>query len=52
MAESALIAVDTGRGLTVWHTREEYERLMRGVDFEASVQMSAPLELEPEEESP
>jgi hypothetical protein len=32
---TALVAVSVGRGLVVWHTREEWETLMRGVDREA-----------------
>ena len=34
-SKSALIPVDTGRGFVIWHTREQYEALWRGVDREA-----------------
>jgi hypothetical protein len=32
---SRLVAVTVGGGLVVWHTREEWDTLMRGVDREA-----------------
>jgi hypothetical protein len=35
MGSSRLVAVAVGRGLVVWHTREEWDALMRGVDREA-----------------
>jgi hypothetical protein len=42
----ALIPVRLGDGLVVMHTREEYERLMRGVDAPAAHAMSAPITTE------
>jgi hypothetical protein len=30
-----LVAVSVGGGLVVWHTREEWDALVRGVDREA-----------------
>ena len=30
-----MVAVAIGDGLVVWHTREEWDALMRGVDREA-----------------
>ena len=47
-----LVAVDAGGGLTVWHTREQWDTFMRGVDREACDAMTAPLELEPEPKEP
>jgi hypothetical protein len=41
MATSRLVAVTVGGGLVVWHTREEWDTLMRGVDREAVDAMSA-----------
>jgi hypothetical protein len=41
MASSRLVAVSVGGGLVVWHTREEWDTLMRGVDREAVDAMSA-----------
>jgi hypothetical protein len=35
MSSSRLVAVSVGNGLLVWHTREEWDALMRGVDREA-----------------
>jgi hypothetical protein len=35
MGAPRLVAVSIGRGLVVWHTREEWEALMLGVDREA-----------------
>ena len=35
MGSSRLVAVSVGHGLVVWHTREEWDALMRGVDREA-----------------
>jgi len=31
----SLVAVAVGNGLVVWHTREEWDAFMRGVDREA-----------------
>jgi hypothetical protein len=44
----ALVPVRLGDGLVVMHTREEYERLMRGVDVPAAHAMSAPITTEEE----
>jgi hypothetical protein len=46
------IAVNVGRGLVVWHTREEWERFLRGVDVEASFAMTARLERDEEPQRP
>jgi hypothetical protein len=35
MGTSRLVAVAVGGGLVVWHTREEWDALMRGIDREA-----------------
>jgi hypothetical protein len=35
MGTPRLVAVSVGRGLVVWHTREEWDTLMHGVDSEA-----------------
>lgn len=43
-----LVAVQLQSGLVVWHTAEEYARLMHGVDVEASHAAVAELELEDE----
>jgi hypothetical protein len=44
MTDSPLIAVSIGNGLAVWHTREEWDAFMRGVDREASDGMAADLD--------
>jgi hypothetical protein len=41
MGAPRLVAVSIGRGLVVWHTREEWDALMRGVDREAVDAMRA-----------
>jgi hypothetical protein len=40
----SLIAVSIGNGLVLWHTREEWDRLMRGVEREAVEGMQADLD--------
>jgi hypothetical protein len=47
-----LVAVSTGNGLVVWHTPEEWERFLRGVDVEASFAMTARLERDEEPQRP
>lgn len=44
MGDSALVAVSIGNGLVVWHTREEWDAFMRGVDREAINGMKAKLD--------
>ena len=39
--EAPLVAVAVGNGLVVWHTREEWDTFMRGVDLEAVEGMRA-----------
>jgi hypothetical protein len=48
MVKLDLIPVRLDNGLVVMHTREEYARLMRGVDAEAAKAMTEPIELEDE----
>jgi hypothetical protein len=43
-----VIPVRLGSGLVVMHTREEYERLLRGVDVPAAHAMTAPITTEEE----
>jgi hypothetical protein len=40
----SLVAVAVGNGLVVWHTREEWDAFMRGVDREAIEGMQADLD--------
>jgi len=40
----SLVAVAVGNGLVVWHTREEWDAFMRGVDREAIEGMRAHLD--------
>ena len=44
MRDSSLVAVSIGNGLVVWHTREEWDAFMRGVDREAVDGMQASLD--------
>ena len=44
MRDSSLVAVSVGKGLVVWHTREEWDAFMRGVDREAVEGMKAALD--------
>ena len=36
------IAVAIGRGIIVWHTHEEWERFLKGVDVEAALILGKP----------
>jgi hypothetical protein len=40
----SLIAVSIGNGLVLWHTREEWDTLMRGVEREAVAGMHADID--------
>jgi hypothetical protein len=42
--DDSLVAVALGNGLIVWHTREEWDAFMRGVDREAVEGMQADLD--------
>jgi hypothetical protein len=42
--DDSLVAVALGNGLVVWHTREEWDAFMRGVDREAVEGMQADLD--------
>jgi hypothetical protein len=44
MSDPRMVAVSIGNGLAVWHTREEWDAFMRGVDREASDAMAADLD--------
>ena len=44
MRNPSLVAVPIGNGLVVWHTREEWDAFMRGVDREAVTGMNAELD--------
>ena len=47
---TVLFAVKVSDALTVWHTPEQYQALLSGVDVEASWQAVAPLEVDIEDE--
>ena len=44
MSDPALVAVSIGNGLVVWHTRDEWDAFMRGVDREATGAMKSKLD--------
>jgi flagellar biosynthesis/type III secretory pathway M-ring protein FliF/YscJ len=44
MSDQALVVVAIGNGLAVWHTREEWDAFMRGLDREAIEAMTADLD--------
>ena len=44
IAHSSLIAVSIGNGLVLWHTREEWDAFMHGVEREATEGMQADLD--------
>ena len=44
MGHPSPIAVSTGNGLVLWHTREEWDTLMRGVEREAVAGMQADID--------
>ncbi|MBA3407021.1 MAG: hypothetical protein H0U06_03005 [Solirubrobacterales bacterium] len=44
IGHSSLIAVSIGNGLVLWHTREEWDAFMHGVEREATEGMQADLD--------
>jgi hypothetical protein len=51
MTDSPLVAVAIGNGLAVWHTREEWEAFMRGLDREAIEAMTTDIDEQPRREA-
>lgn len=47
----SLVAVSVGNGLVVWHTREEWDAFMRGVDRDAIDGIQAELDELPRPEA-
>ena len=44
MSDPPLVVVAIGNGLAVWHTREEWDAFMRGLDREAIQAVTADLD--------
>jgi hypothetical protein len=44
MSDPPLVVVAIGNGLAVWHTREEWDAFMRGLDREAIEAVTADLD--------